>query len=285
MSVPPSRRSQLVRLLETSDRELPVFGGQRWDRAHGFMHDVLAPAVCPTCDGCDEHCADCGGRGEIEVRRDRDPYAENKMVKYGANGTQHDASHAQQREIERLRVETSKHYVSAADEIADANEHPYAWQLARRRMYDRYDYGPLDIALEGLLLADDEAYEVVNALYVEQRLWVEPATEEERKRVRREPWQIDPSPLMQAVAERGLTFLDQLMPGYPNGLLRAPEPDRPPAVTAPVVRGAGKRLFSERDERIRRRVLTDGEATVAVAVSEGISVSQVNRVIAKGEMT
>jgi hypothetical protein len=260
-----SRRSQLIRLLETRDRELPDIT-RRSDGSSGFKHDTLAPIVCPVCEGVDEHCRHCHGRLYVEVRRDRDPYAENKTVQYGLTGAQHDRGHAVDAEIQRLAVQTREPWASPADELADANRKDYGWREARKQMYKSFPYADLDNALDCLRLVDDTAYSLLHRVHVYQLL--------------PEPYHGTEAA---AVLERGLTFLDQLMPGYPNEPLRAPDPDRPPAVTAPVVRGAGKALFAERDARIRRRVLTDGEPTVTVASSEGISVSQVNRVIAKGD--
>jgi hypothetical protein len=49
-----------------------------------------------------------------------------------------------------LGDQTRAPYGSEADAIADADAHPFAWEVARKRMRERYDYAALERALEQL---------------------------------------------------------------------------------------------------------------------------------------
>lgn len=259
------RRARIIRLLETRDQLL-----ENTRRSHigsgvnsGFRHDTRAPTVCPVCEGCESaNCTGCGGRGSIEVQRARDPYAVNDVKAYGLTGAQHDRGYALDAEIDRLRQQTREPFASPEDELADANRRDYGWCEARKRMWRQFDYAALDLALEALRRVDDDGYRLLHEVYVYG--WLPEPAEGSR-------------PLV--IVNDALTFVGQLM----RDPIRAPGPEQPPRVQAPLVRGAGRRLFGARDARIRRRVLEDGEPTVAVTVSEGLSVSQVNRIIAKGD--
>lgn len=149
----PDRRTQILALLDTRHDHLPT-PTRRDDRIRaGFVHDTIAPQVCPTCDGVDPHCLDCRGRGEIEVRRHRDPYATNAAEGHGLAGRMErdqqltSAITTAERELARLGVDRP---ATERDTVEEANQHPYGWEEARRIMYRDFDYHALDLALERL---------------------------------------------------------------------------------------------------------------------------------------
>lgn len=81
-----------------------------------------------------------------------DPYAVKRVLPYGLDGSDRErvraidaAIGAAERELRRFAGFRPS---STQDELADANEHPYGWERARRRMYERYDYRALDVAVE-----------------------------------------------------------------------------------------------------------------------------------------
>ena len=82
--------------------------------------------------------------------------------------------------------------MTAKDELADADAHPEAWEVERRKMYRRYDYGLLDRALEGLRDRDEAAYHIVHSVYVYGTL-------------------VEPSAMVEALVQRGLGFLEAHM--------------------------------------------------------------------------
>jgi len=159
------RRSQIVALYATRHEHLPEPRTLTTATAAGFVHRTLAPQTCPTCEGLDDQrkCPTCRGRGWIETHRTRDPMsqAEGSVVPavmlavkpYGVETTGklgHVA--ARDAELARLADQTAPPPVSELDAIAHADQHPYAWERARRAMYARYDYRALDVALERLHL-------------------------------------------------------------------------------------------------------------------------------------
>lgn len=81
-----------------------------------------------------------------------DPYAVKHVHRYGLDGSERDRARAIEAAIavaeRELRRFAGFRPESTQDELADANEHPEAWERARRRMYARYDYRALDIAVE-----------------------------------------------------------------------------------------------------------------------------------------
>lgn len=148
-----SRREQILALLDSRHDHLPE-PVRRHHTRPGFVHRTLAPAVCPTCDGLDRHCPECRGRGEIEVLRQRDPYATEQATHWVA-ATPKLADGDRERNAELARLEQQLAVpVSEADVLARLNEHTPLWERERRAMYDRYDYHALDDALVRLAYLD-----------------------------------------------------------------------------------------------------------------------------------
>lgn len=146
----PDRRAQILVLLSSRHDHLPT-PTRRADASRGFVHNVDAQTVCPTCDGCDSTmCVGCGGRGYVIVRRRRDPYAVDRVQPYGLDVARHERTRDRDAEIGRLESQLRAPWSSSADELADANMHPYGWERARRAMYAMFDYHALDVALERL---------------------------------------------------------------------------------------------------------------------------------------
>lgn len=146
------RRTRILRLLETRFDGLPV-PRRREQAAPGFVHRTVARESCPDCFGETPGvfgCEGCHGRGWVEHRRQRDPYEVAKTQRYGLTGHAGDRARALDAEIARLEAQTRPPYATPEDELADANQHPPAWWRERERMYRRFDYRPLDVALEQL---------------------------------------------------------------------------------------------------------------------------------------
>lgn len=87
------------------------------------------------------------------VGRD-DPYAVKRVQPYGLDGSRHEHARAIDAAISvaerELRRFPGFRPVTSRDEIADADQHPDGWEIARRRMYAEFDYRALDVALEKL---------------------------------------------------------------------------------------------------------------------------------------
>jgi hypothetical protein len=97
----------------------------------------------------------------MPVRRDHaaagftgpaDPYAIKRVQRYGLDGSTREreraidaAIGAAERELRRF---PGFRPGTAGDELAEANSHPYGWEIARRRMYAQFDYRALDVAVE-----------------------------------------------------------------------------------------------------------------------------------------
>lgn len=153
------RRDAIVRLLELRAEGLPEPPRRRIEGTSGFVHgrgadgQQLRWLSCPDCLANDRTmfgCETCGGRGQIpDVGRD--PYAVNETVAYGLDGSRHDWSHERDRQIEMLGRQLRQ--AADVDEVEDANQHPYAWERARRRLYQTYDLAAVDRAVERFHLA------------------------------------------------------------------------------------------------------------------------------------
>lgn len=141
------RHAQICRLIEIRHEHLPEPVHRLFGVSTGFVHQTRAPAVCPVCEGVDSFgCTGCGGRGETEVVRERDPYARDVVVPYGLTGDRHEARRERDSQIARLERQTRP--ASAVDEDADAKASPYAWERARKRLYASYHLAELDRAIE-----------------------------------------------------------------------------------------------------------------------------------------
>lgn len=229
------RRNAIVRLLDTRHEHLPE-PVRRSEASPGFVHSTPARLSCPDCLANGKAmfgCSTCGGRGYTEEWRSRDPYATDKVMPYGLDGSRHEATRARDRQIDSLAQQLRP--ATDIDELADANAHPYAWERARKRMYDLYDFAALDRALEGLHHA---------------------------------------FPGRSPRSDGGLRFLDEHLP-VP---LRVPEDQATVENINARGRHADPRALSQRDNAIVRAI-TGGAPTEHVALSFGISVSQINKIV------
>lgn len=253
----PERKAAIIRLLSSRDEHLPE-PRHRTEAAAGFIHrDPENRETCWDCLANDRRmfgCETCGGSGWVKKPRVRDPYASNEVQLYGLDGSSHDAAYERDRQIEELRRQTRP--ASAIDELADANASPYGWERARKRMYDSFDYGALDLALEQLRVADDGASRALHAVYVYG-------------------WQ--PHPLtgpLQVACERGLVFLDENLPEK----LRVPAAPPPPAhkVTGQLQPGggAGSAAKAVRDGEMRQRA-NEGATPAEIAAEFRVSIRTV----------
>lgn len=246
------RRVAIGRLLATRNDHLPE-PLRRTEASSGFVHGAPTRVTCEDClanDAVMFGCETCGGRGYTEVKQARDPYATDKVVPYGFDGSRHEAVRARDRQIEILGNQL-RPAPSEAELLEEANHHPYAWERARKRMYRLFDYGRLDRALDALRQADAEAH---GALLAAGACSIDDGL-------------------------RGLAFLSDHLPVE----LRVPEFSTAQSevrVVGKVERAAGRRVRSLRDAEIRRAVLEAGIPTSNVASQWGISVSQVNRIVA-----
>lgn len=255
----PKRRAAIVRLLKTRDDHLPAMRSGE-SAPSGFVSGVRVRS-CPDCLANGRTmfgCETCSGRGVVEASRlvrialtdewdgqssKLDPYAGRRVLPFGFDPTRHEYERERDRQIGALGVQTRP--AAAVDEDAEAGAHPSLWEVERARMWARFDYAALDRALDVLSGFDPPASRALCAVYVYGWLEVVP----------------------ERAVGRGLGWLDGVLP-VP---LRAPGPDE-----------VGLRGLVGRDPAIRRMVAS-GASTARVAEEFGLSVSQVNRIVAKGE--
>lgn len=146
------RRGQIIQLLDTRHDNLPE-PTRRDHTSPGFVHNTTVRESCPDCltnGRTMVGCATCDGRGYTETLRDRDPYAVEKVVPYGLDIDRHQRRRERDAELARLDAQLQPPVASEADAIADANQHPWPWEIARRRMWRDFDYRALDVALDAL---------------------------------------------------------------------------------------------------------------------------------------
>lgn len=267
----PERRDAIVRLLRTRDDNLPE-PVRRTEASAGFVNKSR-PRTCPDCLANGRvmfGCETCGGSGEVSRRAlhrlavpdelpddgdRRDPYAEAGVVPFGFDPSRHDAARDRDRQIAMLERQTAPP-MSEADLLAEANEHPYVWELERRRMYRDFDYAALDRALDELRGVDYSAYRALHAVFVYR--WLAECD------------------APHAHIERGIVFLDDHLPET----LRAPAPEKPltSTVRGPMRPEAGKYAKHLRDGAMR--AAADAGATLAELMeSFGVSKSTVYSVV------
>jgi hypothetical protein len=249
------RRDAIVRLLRTRDERLPL-PVVRSEASSGFVHRASVQLACEDClanGKVMKSCETCGGRGHVLELRERDPYATDKVLPYGFSVDRHELARERDRQLDRLEQQL-KRPGSAEDELAEANEHPYAWETARKRMYRDFDYAALDLALELLRATDVVAYHALHAVFVYGYMGERDA----------------PAGLL----ERGLAFLDERLPEP----LRAPGPPPAVRVRGPLRATAGTAAKSARDEEMRARAV-GGASPDELAREFEVSVSTVYRVV------
>jgi hypothetical protein len=253
------RRAAIIRLLETRDDHLP----QPVRRTHttaGFVHRVKVRESCSDClaNGRSTRptpgCESCGGRGFVEVWRNRDPYAIDKVEPYGLNADQREARIRRDQEIERLD-DAVKHWRPATpeDELAAANERGEPWEEARKQMYRSFDYQALDLALETLRHHNESLSRALHAVYV-YRL-------------------VEPSTTLEAACGRAVAFIDRLMPDP----IRAPQASLPASTVVPAVQ-ARPSPRDDRNEKILELALS-GARPEEIAVMCRCSLATVYRAV------
>jgi hypothetical protein len=241
------RRQAILRLLETRDDNLPE-SSRRPDGVSGFVHHEKATETCPDCLANDRvmfGCETCGGRGVVERYRERDPYSVNeKTQKYGLDGARHDAAHARDRQIEMLGRQT-RPAMSESQLLEEANREPYAWELARKRMYRLFDYEALDRVLDELRAHDPDACRALHVVYVYQTL-----------RDKDDDGNLLPPVGAAAVAcERGFAFLSARLAAFEFAMgrkLRAPGVERESVNMIARGRHADERALAQRNDAIRK---------------------------------
>lgn len=160
-----------------------------------------------------------------------DPYVVKRVQPYGLDGSDRERARAIDAAIavaaRELRRFAGFRPGSTKDEISDANDHPEAWERARRRMYERYDYRALDIAVEqlnqthptvaarsarGLTFIDARMPDPIrapNAVAVVNTLahgrWADPRAREQRDRRIRQ-WAAAKRPYGEIAAELSLSY-------------------------------------------------------------------------------
>lgn len=263
------RRAQIIRLLETRDDHLPT-PTRREHSTAGFVNEER-PRSCPDClanGRVMKSCETCGGSGTVAGKRldqvavpdalpddgeQRDPYAVEKVVPYGLDPTRHDRVRERDAELDRLAAQTRDPWKSPADELADANAHPEGWELARRRMYQSFDYAAIDRQLERLRQVDDGAYKALHAAYVYNI--------------------VEPSTSFESACERGLAFLDEHLPDP----LRSPS-DSTMANIAARGRHADPLALAQRNTEVRK-AHTAGATIPDISVKFGLKKSAIYEIV------
>lgn len=262
------REAAIVELLRTRDDHLPE-PVRRSEASAGFVHRARS-RTCPDClanGSVSIHCETCGGSGVVEGKRlqniaapdelpddgsRRDPYAESRIQPYGFDPTRHDEARERDRQIDMLERQTAPAR-SEADLLDDANRHPFAWEIARRRMYRRFDYAALDRALEWIREVDPVAHRALHAVYVYG--WMGNVGSAARH------------------CSDGLRLLDWALPAR----LRAPAPQPGRRIVARVERSAGPAVREIRDDRIRE-LAREGRKPAEIAAECFVSIRTVYNV-------
>lgn len=188
-----------------------------------------------------------------------DPY-ETGVARGHFNESQrrHERTRDRDREIDRIADQVAPPR-SEAELLADADEHPFGWELERLRLREEFDVPALERALEVLRDVDADAYRAVFAVHV--HCWV---PEEGAAAL---------------LADRAVAFVDPWLPAE----LRAPAEQTPVGVSVSV-QEALKAAHGNRDRAIRRLVVDADAAPQWVAGQFGLSVSQVNRIVAEKDV-
>ena len=222
----------VVMLLRTRDEGLPGIAARRSHAPSGFVHRTQVRETCPDCFGerapaAAGPCETCHGKGSVTTWRQRDPYAVETTQPFGLTPDRHERTRERDAQIDRLEQQTREPFASPADELADANTHPEAWEIERRKMYRRFDYALLDRALEELRNRDEAAYHIVHSVYVYGTL-------------------SEPTAAVEALVQRGLRVLEAHMVAAIHravaaGSSRSPVIRAPSAVKHPAAARAAKR--------------------------------------------
>lgn len=163
------RFEAIVALLRSRDEGLPEIS-QRSGPSRGFSHDVEVLVDCPDClerrsDGLATFgCETCGGSGHLRSFRGRDPYAIDKTQPFGLTPDRHESRRDRDAELARLAEQTRPAFRTSLDELAGLR--PFPWEIERARLYRKWDFAALDLALAELRVADEQACRVLHGVYV-----------------------------------------------------------------------------------------------------------------------
>src|SRR5581483_5963481 len=114
----------------------------------------------------------------------RDPFAVSTVV--GVDINRHVAARERDRQIAILELQT-KPPRSESDLLEEANQHGYAWESARERMYERFNYGWLT-KLSAVVEAErDAALAFLSDRLPGGEVWHERAGDVDRNRQLRAP--------------------------------------------------------------------------------------------------
>lgn len=244
------RRGQIVRLLETLDDGLPSPARAPLSQL-GFVHRASFRESCPDClaNGfVSRDCESCDGAGFLEGRRSRDPYDTGQNRGWlGAAALE--AAKERDREIARLEAQTAE---PRPAKVIAASTKPDRWEKERERLRGEFDYAAVQLALERLAVEDQDACHAIHAVLVYG--YLRPAASSAH-----------------GVLERGLRLLSGWLPER----LRAPLPIEEVEVLMLDLR--------VRNAAVRRRSRVEGATSQMLAREYGLSVSQVNRILAGAE--
>lgn len=168
------RFEAIIALLRSRDEGLPEIS-PRSGPSRGFSHRVEVVVDCPDCldrqsDGLSTFgCETCGGSRVVRSFRERDPYAvgdDEKVMSYGITVDKWEAEDRRKADLASLESQLEPPFKSPGDEIAHANAHPFPWEIERARLYRKWDFAALDLALAELRVADEQACRVLHGVYV-----------------------------------------------------------------------------------------------------------------------
>lgn len=242
------RRAEIIRLLETLDDGLPLPVVAPLSSL-GFVHRAPFRESCPDCLANGRRmigCETCRGSGFVEGRRSKDPY--DTGVNRGWQGAARiESAKERDREIDRLEEQTAPPRSEAELAVSVSEER---WVLERERLWRKFDYGPLSVALEDLRMADESVCRALHAVYVYR-------------------WLAETTPRLEQLLERGFRFVS----------VRLPDPLRAPAPPSVDV-GQAAVSVKERNALMRRAFRDEGATSQWLAREYRLSVSQVNRILA-----
>lgn len=254
------RMAAIVRLLDTRYEGLPEPRRRELPTSPGFVHKD-AMVACPDCLTNDRDrkrdvgCETCRGTGRVLERRTKDPMDDpiRKPDQDGRRKTYFGGDAGEARVARNRALDAYEQRI--ARELERLTHRPSVDDLIAEANASGGE--PWEIARKRMYREFD--YKTLD-IAVEQLRLAHPAV----------------SPY----SPRGLAFIDPRMPDP----IRAPEEAQPAKLAVgQVKRAAGAVAIAKRNEEIRRAVLEAGEPTASVARTWGITLRQVNNIIALKE--